>query len=233
MQSARIGVLMIFTNAFTVRAAFGGAVGVTILTTIQKGVGRGVFSNEAGLGSAPMAHAATSETDPVKQGIYGIFEVFVDTMIICSLTAFVLLTSAARGGITPDWGGEGGTDLISAAFGSVIGNKPGALVIAAAILLFALSTVLSWSLYGTRCFEYLFGTKLSIVYKILFIAAVVVGSTLSMQLVWDIADTLNGFMAIPNLIALLALSGTVTKVTKDFTDWKRKKPSANDGKGSK
>ncbi len=207
---------MIFQNAFSVKAAFGGTVGVVIMTTIKKGVGRGVFSNEAGLGSAPMAHAATSETNPVKQGLYGIFEVFMDTIVICSMTSLVLLTSVARGGVTPDWGGDGGTDLIAAAFGTVLGDGAGSLIIAIGISLFALSTVLSWSLYGTRCFEYLFGTKASRWYQIVFILVVVVGSTLEMNLVWNIADTLNGFMAIPNLIALLGLSGVVVKLTKEY-----------------
>ena len=206
---------MIFANAFSVKAAFGGAVGVVIMTTIKKGVGRGVFSNEAGLGSAPMAHAASSESDPVKQGMYGIFEVFMDTIVICTMTSLVLLSAVARGGISPDWGGDGGTDLIAAAFGTVLGNGAGSLIIAVGISLFALSTVLSWSLYGTRCFEFLFGTKASRWYQIVFVLVVVVGSTLKMSLVWDIADALNGFMAIPNLIALLGLSGVVVRLTKE------------------
>jgi len=205
----------IFGNAFSVQAAFGGAVGITTKTIIQKGVARGVFSNEAGLGSAPMAHAATSEKNPVMQGLYGIFEVFTDTIIICSMAALVLLTSAARGGVSPEWGGEGGTPLISAAFGTVLGEKLGSLIIAVSITLFALSTVLAWALYGTRCFEYLFGTKASRGYQIVFVFVVVIGATMKMGLVWDIADMLNGFMAIPNLIAVLALSPVVVKLTKE------------------
>ena len=206
---------MIFKGAFSARAALGGAFGITIMKTIQKGVGRGVFSNEAGLGSAPMAHAASSETNPVKQGMFGIFEVFMDTIIICSMTSLVVLTSAARGGITIDWGGSGGTELIAAAFGSVIGNKGGSLIVAIGISLFALSTILSWSLYGTRCCEFLLGTKATRVYQIIFILMVVVGATLEMNLVWNIADTLNGLMAIPNLIALISLSGVVIGLTKE------------------
>ena len=206
---------MIFKGAFSARAALGGAFGITIMKTIQKGVGRGVFSNEAGLGSAPMAHAASSETNPVKQGMFGIFEVFMDTIVICTLTSLVVLTSVARGGITIDWGGSGGTELISAAFGSVIGSKGGSLIVAIGISLFALSTILSWSLYGTRCCEYLLGTKVTRVYQIIFIIVVVIGATLEMNLVWNIADTLNGLMAIPNLIALISLSGVVIKLTKE------------------
>lgn len=206
---------MIFKSAFSPRAALGGAVGVGIMTTIQKGVGRGVFSNEAGLGSAPMAHAASSETDPVKQGLYGIFEVFMDTIVICSLTSLSMLCGTRGLGMELDWGGSGGTELVSAAFSGVFGGQIGSLIIAVGITLFALSTVLSWSLYGTRCFEFLFGHKAVRGYQIVFICVVVIGSTLKMQLVWDIADTLNGFMAIPNLVALLGLSGVVIKLTRD------------------
>lgn len=211
----------IFGNAFSVQAAFGGAVGIAAKTIIQKGIARGVFSNEAGLGSAPMAHAATSERNPVMQGLYGIFEVFMDTIVICSMTALVLLTTAARGGVSPDWGGEGGTPLISAAFGSIIGDRTGSLIIAVSITLFALSTLLTWSYYGTRCFEYLFGTKASRGYQVVFVIVVVIGATMKMGLVWDIADMLNGFMAVPNLIAVLALSPVVIRLTREhFKDKK-------------
>ena len=206
---------MIFQGAFNAEAALGGAFGITIMTTIQKGVGRGVFSNEAGLGSAPMAHAATSETDPVKQGMYGIFEVFMDTIVICTLTALTLLCGVVNGGVGITWGESAGTELIAAAFGTVFGSKIGATMVAVGIGLFALSTILSWSLYGTRCCEFLLGTKALPIYQGIFVCAVVIGATLELDLVWNIADTLNGFMAIPNLIALLALSGVVFKLTKD------------------
>jgi len=206
---------MIFQGAFNAQAALGGAFGITIMTTIQKGVGRGVFSNEAGLGSAPMAHAATSEQDPVKQGFYGVFEVFMDTIVICTLTALTLLCGVESGvGIV--WGENAGAELISASFATVFGPKIGALVVAVGIGLFALSTVLSWSLYGSRCFEFLAGHKYVKIYQAIFIVAVVIGATLRLDLVWNIADTLNGFMAIPNLIALLALSGVVIRLTKEF-----------------
>ena len=206
---------LIFGNAFTVQAAFGGAVGIAFKTIVQKGVARGVFSNEAGLGSAPIAHAATSETNPVKQGVYGIFEVFMDTIVICTLTALVVLLGYCSGAIAPEWGGSGGTALVSASFGGVLGDKIGALIVAVGITLFALSTLLSWSLYGVRCFEYLFGVKASMFYKIIFVIVVVIGATLKLSIVWDIADTLNGLMAIPNLVALLGLSGVVIKLTRD------------------
>jgi len=205
---------MIFKGAFNAQSALGGAFGITIMTTIQKGVGRGVFSNEAGLGSAPMAHAASSEIDPVKQGLYGIFEVFMDTIVICTLTALTLLCGVESGvGIV--WGESAGAELISAAFSTVFGSKMGALIIAVGIGLFALSTILSWALYGTRCCEFLLGSKFVPVYQTVFILVVVIGAMLELELVWDIADTLNGFMAIPNLIALLGLSGVVVKLTKN------------------
>ncbi len=211
---------MIFKGAFSAEAAVGGAVGITIMQTIQKGVGRGVFSNEAGLGSAPIAHAASSESNPVKQGLYGIFEVFMDTIVICTLTALSMLictADAQAGGLSVPWGDSNAdaTAFIARSFGTVFGDKLGALIIAIGISLFALSTVLSWSLYGTRCFEYLFKGKGVRAYQIVFIIVVVIGSTLKLSLVWNIADTLNGFMAIPNLVALLGLSGVVIKLTKE------------------
>ena len=206
---------MIFKGAFSAEAALGGAFGITIMTTIQKGVGRGVFSNEAGLGSAPIAHAATSETNPVKQGMYGIFEVFMDTIVICTLTALTVLCGA-ESGVAIAWGQSAGTELIAASFATVFGTKLGALIVAAGIGLFALSTILSWSLYGTRCFEFLTGGKGIKAFQTVFVAVVVVGATLELELVWDIAETLNGFMAIPNLVALLGLSGVVVKLTKDY-----------------
>ncbi len=206
---------MIFKGAFSAEAALGGAFGITILTTIQKGVGRGVFSNEAGLGSAPIAHAATSETDPVKQGLYGIFEVFMDTIVICTLTALTVLCGV-ESGVDMVWGQSAGTELISAAFATVFGAKIGALIVAVGIGLFALSTILSWSLYGTRCFEFLTGGKYVTIFQAVFVLVVVIGATLELELVWNIADTLNGFMAIPNLIALLGLSGVVVKLTRNY-----------------
>ena len=206
--------VMIFKGAFSAEAALGGAFGITIMTTIQKGVGRGVFSNEAGLGSAPIAHAATSETDPVKQGLYGIFEVFMDTIVICTLTALTVLCGV-ESGVDIAWGQSAGTELISAAFATVFGAKIGSLIVAVGIGLFALSTILSWSLYGTRCFEFLFKGKGVGVFQTVFVFVIVIGATLKLDLVWNIADTLNGFMAIPNLIALLGLSGVVIKLTKE------------------
>ena len=203
---------MIFKGAFSADAALGGAFGITIMTTIQKGVGRGVFSNEAGLGSAPMAHASSSERDPVKQGLYGIFEVFMDTIVICTLTALTLLCGAADKIV---WGQDAGAELISASFSSVFGAQVGSMLVAVGITLFALSTILSWSLYGTRCCEFLLGSTAARVYQVIFVCVILVGATLKLGLVWNIADTLSGFMAVPNLVALLGLSPVVVKRTKE------------------
>lgn len=210
--------VMIFKGAFNADAALGGAFGITIMMTIQKGVGRGVFSNEAGMGSAPMAHAATSETEPVKQGLYGIFEVFMDTIVICTMTSLVLLTGYCRMGdsLGITWGGVGDATLIQAAMGSVVGSKLGALVVAVGLCLFALSTIISWSLYGSRCFEFICGTKFSAVYKVIFLLLLPIGATLKIGIVWDLAEALNGMMAFPNLIALIALSGVVVQTTKEY-----------------
>ena len=205
---------MIFKGAFNADAAIGGTTGILIMTTIQKGVGRGVFSNEAGLGSAPMAHAATSETDPVKQGLYGIFEVFMDTIVICTLTALTLLCGIGSG-IQIPWGQEAGAEMISASFATVFGGHIGALIVAVSIGLFALSTVLSWSLYGSRCMEYLLGNVGMRIYQVVFVMMVAAGALIELDVAWVLAEALNGFMAIPNLIALLALSGVVVKLTKE------------------
>ena len=208
----------IFRGAFQPAAVCGGAAGVAIMTTIQKGIARGVFSNEAGLGSAPIAHAATSETDPVKQGVYGIFEVFMDSIVICTLTSLALLMGLyAQGGVayTPD---GAGSEMVVAAFTSIFSGKVAAVIIAVGLSLFAFSTILSWALYGSRCVEFMcgrFAKTATIVYKVIFCVILVIGSTLGLDLVWNIGDALNGLMAIPNLIALLLLSGTIIKVTKE------------------
>lgn len=207
--------MMIFKGAFNARAAIGGGVGITIMTTIQKGVGRGVFSNEAGLGSAPMAHASTSETNPVKQGLYGIFEVFMDTIVICTMTALTLLCGYLSG-IEITWGVDAGTELIANSYSLMFGGQFGSLILAVCISLFAFSTILSWALYGSRCCEYLLGTKSIKYYQVLFMIVIVFGACLKLDVVWTIADTLNGFMAIPNLIAILSLSPIVIRMTKEY-----------------
>lgn len=202
----------IFVGAFNPDAVMGGAVGVGIMQAVKMGVGRGVFSNEAGLGSAPIAHAATSETDPVKQGLFGIFEVFIDTIVICTLTALAVLCS----GVAIDYGTKAGAELTIGAFAVAFGGKTAGIIVAVGITLFALSTMLSWSLYGTRCAEFLFGSKSNKIYQVLFIIVVVMGATMDLGLAWDISDTLNGLMAIPNLIALVGLSGVIFTATKEY-----------------
>lgn len=207
--------VMIFKGAFSARAALGGGVGIAIMTTIQKGIGRGVFSNEAGLGSAPMAHASTSETDPIKQGIYGIFEVLMDTCVICTITALTLLCGYLSG-VDVTWGVDAGTELIASSYSLMFGNQIGSSIIAVCITLFAFSTILTWSLYGSRCCEFIFGTKSIKYYQIVYIFATIIGACLKLDVVWTIADTFNGFMAIPNLIAVLSLSPIVIKMTKEY-----------------
>ena len=219
----QIGVVLgaIFKGAFSPRSIAGGALGVGIMTTIQKGIARGVFSNEAGLGSAPIAHAATSHTDPVKQGLYGIFEVFMDSIVICTLTSLALLMGlAGQFGIDGiEWGVSHGSEMVVNAFSGIFGGKLSAVIIAVGLSLFALSTILSWALYGTRCCEFLFNKAAkpaALVYKVLFCGVLIIGSTLGLDLVWTIGDALNGLMAIPNLVALLLLSGTVIATTKEY-----------------
>ena len=207
---------MIFQGAFSPEAVTGGAAGMSIKLCIEWGVKRGVFSNEAGLGSAPIAHAASSESNPVKQGLYGIFEVFMDTIVICSLSGLTILVALTDEQL--NYGVQGTTALNSQALGTVFGPKVGALIIAIGLGLFALSTVLSWGLYGTRCWEYILGTKAIKPYQAIFTLVVLVGATMDLKLAWDIADTLNGLMAIPNLIGVFALSGVVFKTTKDYFD---------------
>lgn len=201
----------IFQGAFSPKGVTGGAVG-SMFIVLTWGVKRGIFSNEAGLGSAPIAHATTSETDPVKQGMYGIFEVFMITIILCTITGLTLLTS----GIDLNYGVGADTSMNAAALGTVFGDKGGAVIIAVCIILFAFSTIPGWTLYGTRCCEFLFGEKAIKPYQILSIVVVFVGCTMNLDLVWNIADTLNGLMAIPNLIAIIALSGVVVKETKCY-----------------
>jgi AGCS family alanine or glycine:cation symporter len=211
---------MIFEGAFRPEAAVGGGVGITLMTSAAWGVKRGIFSNEAGLGSAPIAHAASSERDPVKQGLYGIFEVFMDTIVLCTMTALALLTS---GVVIPYGNGELATTALNAAsFASVFGNRAGGLIIAVGITLFALATILSWGLYGTRCCEFIFGSRSIKIYQIVFVLAVIAGATMRLELVWAISDTLNGLMAIPNLVAVLALSGVVARLTREHFSGKRR-----------
>ena len=202
----------IFKGAFNPAAVTGGAAGISIKLAMTKGVGRGVFSNEAGLGSAAIAHAAADTKGPVQQGLYGIFEVFADTIVICTLTALTIICS----GVDITFGHKVGSELITAAFSTMFGQKFASVFVALALMLFAFTTILGWSLYGSRCVQYLFGLKVSKIYQVLFIIVVVIGAVASLDVVWDIADTFNGLMAIPNLIALFLLSGKVVELTKEY-----------------
>ncbi len=201
----------IFVGAFTPQAVCGAACGIAIKEALVWGLKRSAFSNEAGLGSAGIAHAAADTTEPVKQGLYGIFEVFADTLVICTLTGLTIVMS----GIDIEFGKSVNSELITAAFATIFGDKFASLFIAIALFLFAFSTIMGWSLYGTRCVEYLFGTKVSKVYQVIFSIMIVVGTTTSLEVAWNLADTFNGLMAIPNFIALFALSGVVAKLTKE------------------
>ena len=213
----------IFKGAFNLKSAAGGTVGSGIALAMKWGMKRGVFSNEAGLGSSVMVHSSSNVKEPVRQGMWGIFEVFADTIIVCTLTALTILSSGAvnlETGLLTEKGAEVGSDaLMSYAFEQHFG-KPGSWFIAIAILLFAYSTVLGWSHYGTKAFEYLFGTSKIMVYRIVFVCIVLAGSVLKAQLAWDISDTFNGLMMIPNLIGVLVLSPQVMKCTKNYVDRK-------------
>ena len=201
----------ILINAFNLKC-----VGVSsFFSMFNIAITKSLFSNEAGLGSAPMAHASTSETNPVKQGLYGIFEVFMDTIIICTMTSLTLLCGYLCG-VEVTWGVDAGTELIANSYSLMFGGQFGSLILAVCISLFAFSTILSWALYGSRCCEYLLGTKSIKYYQVLFMIVIVIGACLKLDVVWKIADTLNGFMAIPNLIALLFLNGQVARETNRY-----------------
>lgn len=213
----------IFKGAFGLRAVGGGIVGSGVKMAIQWGMKRGVFSNEAGLGSSVMVHSSSNVKEPVRQGMWGIFEVFTDTIIVCTLTALTVLTS---GLVDLDTGAvlseNAGSALVGQAFATVFGQI-GPMFIAVAILLFAFSTVLGWSHYGSTAFEYLFGSKATVVYKVVFVLFVVVGATMKLSLAWDLSDTFNGLMAIPNLVGVITLSPVVMRITKNYVDRRLRK----------
>ena len=210
----------IFKFAFTPAAVVGGGLGVFIKVTVTQGFKRGVFSNEAGLGSSALVHASSNAKEPVKQGMWGIFEVFFDTFIICTITAIVVLSSGYINLTTgaPNAGVDGDT-LVSAAFSKIFG-APGAWFIAIAILFFAFTTIIGWSQYGAKAIEYLFGSRSVIVYKIIFIVMIIGGAVIDGGLAWDLSDTFNGLMMIPNLIGVIALFPLVVKIVKNYVDRK-------------
>ncbi len=214
--------LAIFKFAFGVKPVAGAAVGIVIKDVITQGCKRGVFSNEAGLGSSVMVHSNSDVKEPVKQGMWGIFEVFADTFIVCTMTALVILTS---GFIDLDTGlvmeGVDDATLVAKSFSNIFGWW-GECFIALAILLFAFTTVLGWSHYGGKATEYLLGTKAAKVYKVIFVLVIVAGALMESSLAWDISDTFNGFMMIPNLIGVVALCPMVKKITDNYVARKLK-----------
>ncbi|MBM7319181.1 alanine/glycine:cation symporter family protein [Streptococcus suis] len=201
---------LVLKSAFSPVAAVGGFVGATVKEAIQRGIARGVFSNESGLGSAPIAAAAAKSDNPVEQGLISMTGTFIDTIIICTLTGLTIL-------VTGQWSVEGleGAPLTQAAFATVFGST-GSIALTISLVLFAFTTILGWSYYGERCIEFLFGTKSILPYRLLFVAMVALGGFLKLDLIWTIADIVNGLMALPNLIALLALSPVIIKETRQY-----------------
>ena len=198
-------------GAFDPRAFTGGAIG-SVFLSMQKGVSRGIFSNEAGLGTGSIAHACADTRKPVKQGMFGIFEVFADTIVICTLTALVILCS----GVPVNYGSAAGAELTIAGFTSTYGGWS-SIFTAVALCCFAFSTIIGWGLYGSRCIEFLCKTdKVVRPFLVVYSFVAILGATVELDLLWNIADTFNGLMSIPNLIALLLLSGTVVKLVKEF-----------------
>jgi AGCS family alanine or glycine:cation symporter len=202
-------IALIIDSAFTGHAAEGGFAGAAVWMAIRFGVARGVFSNEAGLGSAPIAHAAAQTKDPVRQGLIAMLGTFLDTLIVCSVTGLVIVTSGL-------WtSGESGAALTSAAFALALPGV-GNYLVAISLAIFAFTTIIGWSFYGERCVEFLFGVKAIKPYRILWILAVPLGASLSLDFVWLVADTLNAMMALPNLIAIMVLSPVVFKLTREY-----------------
>ena len=202
----------IFKGAFSPASVTGGAVG-SFFMSMKKGVSRGIFSNEAGLGTGSIAHACADTRKPVKQGFFGIFEVFVDTIVICTLTALVILCS----GVPVGYGDAAGADLTILGFTSTYGSWV-SIFTAIAMCCFAFSTIIGWGLYGTRCVEFLLGTRANRPFMILYALVAIVGATMELGLMWNIAETFNGLMVIPNLIAVFLLSGVVVRLVKEYFD---------------
>lgn len=200
---------LVFTKAFSLEAGAGGAAGATMWAAIHYGVARGVFSNEAGLGSAPIAHAAAQTHNPVRQGLVAMLGTFIDTILVCTITGLVIISSGV-------WdSGDKGSVLTSAAFQSSFGEF-GSIIVSIALAVFAFTTIIGWSFYGEKCVEFLFGIKAIKPYRLLWLIALPVGAAMNLGMVWTIADILNAMMAIPNLIALALLSGIVFRLTRKY-----------------
>ena len=200
----------IIEGAFHPASVTGGVVG-SFFMSMKKGVSRGIFSNEAGLGTGSIAHACADTKKPVKQGFFGIFEVFVDTIIICTMTALVILCS----GVPVNYGEAAGAELTISGFTTVYGSWV-SIFTAVAMCCFAFSTIIGWGLYGTRCIEFLLGSRSNMPFMVLYSLTAIVGATMNLGLMWSIAETFNGLMVIPNLIAVFLLSGVVVKLTKEY-----------------
>ena len=206
----------IFRGAFQPAAVTGGVVG-SFFVSMQKGVSRGIFSNEAGLGTGSIAHACADTSDPVKQGMFGIFEVFMDTFVICTMTALVILLS----GVNVPYGQAAGAELTISGFTTVYGNWV-SIFTAVAMCCFAFSTIVGWGLYGARCAEFLLGSKILLPFNIAYSLVSIVGATVNLGLIWGISDTFNGFMTVPNLISVFLLTPVVLKLTKEhFAELKK------------
>lgn len=217
----------IFRGAFALKAAGGGVIGYGVKLAIEQGMKRGVFSNEAGLGSSVMVHSSSNVKEPVRQGMWGIFEVFADTIVVCTLTAFTVLSSGLvdlETGVTmAEYNGVAlsNSNVVSTVFSMHFGFV-GAAFVAISVMLFAFSTCLGWSHYGSKACEFLFGEKITKVYQVIFVLATFGGAVMGENLAWEIADTLNGMMMLPNLVGVLALSPVVVKITKNYVDRKLK-----------
>lgn len=202
-------IALILKSAFTGQAATGGFAGATMMIAIQSGIARGVFSNESGLGSAPIAAAAAKTEEPVEQGLVSMTGTFIDTIIVCTLTGLAII-------VTGGWSSNlNGATLTQHAFATVFGNF-GVFALTISLVLFAFTTILGWGYYGERCFEFLFGTRAIPVYRLIFVLMVALGGFLKLELIWVLADIVNGLMAIPNLVALLGLSPIIIKETKRY-----------------
>ena len=208
-QNIPSSVLLIVDSAFNGHAAVGGFAGAAMIAAIQLGVARGIFSNEAGLGSAGIAQAAGTSNDPVQSGLIGMMGTFIDTLIVCSMTGLAIVCTGV-------WSsGDSGAVLSASAFELALPGF-GAYILTAALVTFAFTTILGWCYYGERCWEYLFGAKAIVPYRVIMVLAIPVGALVKLKFVWLLADTLNGLMALPNLLSLLLLSPLVIKLTRDY-----------------
>ena len=201
---------MIFQGAFNPAAVTGGIVG-SFFVSMQKGVSRGIFSNEAGLGTGSIAHACADTKEPVRQGMFGVFEVFMDTIVICTMTALIILLS----GVQINYGQAAGAELTISGFTAVYGNWI-SIFTAVAMCCFAFSTIVGWGLYGLRCAEFIFGSKIWLPFNIAYALVAIVGATMDLGIIWSVSDTFNGFMTVPNLIAVFLLTPALLKLIRDY-----------------